>query len=640
MEIAKELVLILKQNNKSHVGYGLQKECEALVGYILQNMIRSQMPTLNAVMKNEEDSIRYREQGNQHFVMGDDLEAIECYTLSLAYANSDELMAYAHANRSAALYRKQLYKECLIDIDAALHHGYPKKKQKNLKERGDKAIIEIKKLLGIDYSEDVNNQKDIGKAYVSGECKEKSDTSKPTENAEYIKNETTIKEDQWLNVSRKQNTMDNENYLYYTTKILPQKPRYLQNDDFSKLTYGPSQEVPAISDGIVISFSERYGRHYVATREFQPGDIISIEDPYAHVIYEERYYTHCHYCLSKSYNLIPCAECPIAQYCSEKCRKLAWEVCHKTECPILKLLTNLLNVDKDKIRMISKIIRLLIVITENGIKIKELQEDMKIAESNSDNRTAGFTDTAILDSFSTRSALSLATNMTTRPLIGISAFACISALAVILLATQTKFFSKKYEIDDMKDISEFSELRFCASIMLRACVIMSSNCFSIQQEPGIISGSGLYIAHSLYNHSCAPNTFRHFEDLTMITRALTPIRIGDQIFTSYGGVYAHMSRSERKQKILQDYFFDCDCPACENEWPTYNEIVRSHIGSISKNKQLVEKLKPFREKLLANMYDIEAVKAILDMLHKEVKTHPCEEILNAEQYLKSYYLDP
>lgn len=58
-------------------------------------------------------------------------------------------------------------------------------------------------------------------------------------------------------------------------------------------------------------------------------------------------------------------------------------MCHETECPILKLLTNLLNVDKDKIRMISKIIRLLIVVTENGTKLKELQEDMKIAESNS-----------------------------------------------------------------------------------------------------------------------------------------------------------------------------------------------------------------------------------------------------------------
>jgi len=52
----------------------------------------------------------------------------------------------------------------------------------------------------------------------------------------------------------------------------------------------------------------------------------------------------------------------------------------------------------------------------------------------------------------------------------------------------------------------------------------------------------------------------------------------------------------------------------------------------------VEKLMPFRERLLANMYDIEAVKAVLDILYKEVNKHPCEEILHAEQYLKSYYL--
>ncbi|XP_011703831.1 PREDICTED: SET and MYND domain-containing protein 4-like isoform X1 [Wasmannia auropunctata] len=631
MEIAKELVLTLKQNNKSHVGYGLQKECEALVGHILQNMVKSQMPPLYAVKKNEEDSIRYREEGNQHFVMGDDLEAIECYTLSLAYADSDQLMAYAHANRSAALYRKQLYKECLIDIEAALSHGYPKEKQRNLKDRGDKAITEIKEMLRL---EDTDYQKITNESYLCDSI-ERS-VPNPEDLAEYAGNGAAVGNDQ--GIPKKQGATSNESYAHYATKVPPRKPRYLQAEDFSKLTYGPNRQVPAVSDGVAISFSGRYGRHYIATREFKPGDIVSIEDPYAHVIYEERYYTHCHYCLSRSYNLIPCSECPIAQYCSENCRKLAWEMCHETECPILKLLTNLLNVDKDKIRMISKIIRLLIVVTENGTKIKELQQDMKTAESNSDNRTAGFTDTGILDSFSARSALSLATNMTTRPLIGISAFACISALAVILLATQTKFFSKRYEIDDLKDISEFSEIKFCASIMFRACVIMSSNCFSIQQEPGIVSGSGLYVAHSLYNHSCAPNTFRHFEGLTMITRALTPIHPGDQIFTSYGGIYAYMSRSERKQKILQDYFLDCDCPACENDWPTYNEILRDHIGSISKNKQLVEKLRPFRERLLANMYDIEAVKAVLDLLYREVNKHPCEEILHAEQYLKSYYL--
>lgn len=213
--------------------------------------------------------------------MGDDDEAIKCYTLSLAYANNNELIGYAHANRSAALYRKQLYKECLIDIDAALNHGYPKEKRKKLKERGDRAIMEIKKLLQID-SENIETQIDM---LCSNGNNEKT-IVKP--NIEHIMNETTIEKEQKINDTKKQDSTVNENYLYYTTKILPQKSRYLQNDNFSKLIYGPSKEVPAVSDGIAISFSERYGRHYIAMQNFKPGDIISIEDPYAYVIYEER----------------------------------------------------------------------------------------------------------------------------------------------------------------------------------------------------------------------------------------------------------------------------------------------------------------------------------------------------------------
>lgn len=209
--------------------------------------------------------------------MSDDLEAIECYTLSLAYADSDELMAHAHANRSAALYRKQLYKECLIDIDAALSHGYPKEKQKNLKDRGDKAITEIKKLLQLD-SKDIDDQK------IMNEYLYDSIERSVTEDIKHIGNRAMI-----INgIPQKQGTASNESYFHYATKISPEKPRYLQEENFSKLMNGPSREVPAVSDGVTISFSERYGRHYIATREFKSGDIVSIEDPYTHVIYEER----------------------------------------------------------------------------------------------------------------------------------------------------------------------------------------------------------------------------------------------------------------------------------------------------------------------------------------------------------------
>ncbi|XP_076248796.1 protein-lysine N-methyltransferase SMYD4 isoform X2 [Calliopsis andreniformis] len=631
MDIARELVLTLKQANQSNVGYGLQKECEALIGHILQNMVQSQLPILIPEMKNEEDSIRYREEGNQHFVMGDDVEAIKSYTMSLAYASDKELMSYAHANRSAALYRKQYYKQCLIDVDTALNLGYPEEKRKKLRERGAKAVDEIKKQLKLKKGVAIDIQK------VLNMClSEKVIDIPPT--VKYRNGKIELKDE------IKKNTEINENKKEVTNghsevpmNIEEKTPRYLAHEGPLKLIYGPSKEAPAVSDGISIVYSEKFGRHLEATREFQPGDVVSFEDPLSHVIYTHRYYTHCHHCLTRSYNLIPCPKCPMAMYCSEKCRLIAWDTAHQIECPILSILGNLFDVDKDKVRMLTKIVRFLIVVTAKGKKIAELREDMKKAECNPDKRTAGFTDEGILDSNSARSALSLATNMSTRPLLGISAFACISALATILLATQTDFFCKKYEMEQLKDIDNFSELTFCGTLMFRACLITSSNCFTVQQEPGIQTGSGLYVTHSLYNHSCAPNTFRHFEGLTMITRALEPIYPGNQIFTGYGPAYAHQPRTERREKIMEDYFFECDCPACAANWPMYNEILQDHIGSITKNKELVEKLKPYKQRLRKNMYDIDAVKSVLGILYKEV-SQPCEEIVHAEQYLKSFYL--
>ncbi|XP_033212943.1 SET and MYND domain-containing protein 4-like isoform X2 [Belonocnema kinseyi] len=633
MESVKELILNFKKR-KSHVGYGFQKESEALVSHVLDNFLKTPLPDLEPERKNEEDSIRYREEGNQHFVAGDDSAAIECYTKSLAFADSKELMATAHANRSAALFRKQLYKQCLIEIDAALSLDYPEEKKEKLKERGRKALKKISNSYGSTETENSKTEK-----FDPFETKSNDKVNSKFPLIQNVPNLEETKEAAVLNNIPKENPISLTDLNGSSSPGTSNNPRYLKTEGKLSLTYGPSEESSSASSGLSICISEKYGRHIIATRSFEPGDILSLEDPYSYTIYRDKKYTHCHHCLLRSHNMIPCPHCPIAQYCSEQCKNLDWKLAHCTECPISSLLSNLLHFDVDKTRMLSKIVRFLIVATKNGTDIEGLRQDIKDAESNRDSRTAGFTENGILDSKSARAALSLATNMSTRPPIGLSAFACISALAATLLATQTTFFGVKYEASQLKNISELSNIKFCASLMFRACVITSSNCFSIQQRPGVKSGSGLYIFHSLFNHSCTPNTLRHFEGLKMITRAMEWISPGDQVFTSYGGGYQHMPRSERKKKMMEDYFFDCDCTACIFDWPTYPEIIRNHVGSISKNKELVGKLKPFKKRLLEDKYDVDAAKSILKILYKEAKM-PCEEIVHGVQYLKSYYLDP
>ncbi|XP_046605374.1 SET and MYND domain-containing protein 4-like isoform X3 [Neodiprion virginianus] len=582
MDQAKQLVLALKQNNKSHVGYGLQQESEALVSHILQNMVKSSLPRFKPKMKNSKDSMRYREEGNQRFVSGEDIEAIESYTKSLAYADSPELMAYAYANRSAALYRKQLYEECLIDINAALSLDYPASKKKKLQERGQNAMSAVMKRTSKSNGK-LHDMNRIENNHSSDtESKEKCASDSSVEND--VCEKFTLIPDMGFEMAALERSLTESNITCdvknFSINSLDCKtsrdieiPEYLANEGLPQLAYGPSKEAPSASDGVQITYSEKFGRHLIATKAFKPGDVIAAEKPFASVIYAERYYTHCNHCLSKCYNLIACPNCPMALYCSNHCQKLAWAAAHQIECRIISLLPNLLNVDEDKIRMLTKIMRLLIMVTQNGMLIDELRKDTEVAESNS----------------------------------------------------------------ELKDVSMYADIPFCGAIMLRACVIMSSNCFSIQQDPGIKSGSGLYVLHSLQNHSCAPNTFRHFEGLTMITRALEPIAVGEQIFTCYGTAHGCMPRNERKKKIMEEYFFECECPACYNDWPSYKEILENHIGSITKNKDLVQKLKPFKKKLLKNKYDIHAVKSIIEILHEET-TKPCEEMIHAIQFLKSYYL--
>lgn len=62
MDLAKDLIMAFKKNN-SHGGYGLQKECEALVSHVLINIVKSKLPTLIADVKNNQDSNKFREEG-------------------------------------------------------------------------------------------------------------------------------------------------------------------------------------------------------------------------------------------------------------------------------------------------------------------------------------------------------------------------------------------------------------------------------------------------------------------------------------------------------------------------------------------------------------------------------------------------
>ncbi|KAG8236842.1 hypothetical protein J437_LFUL017126 [Ladona fulva] len=85
-------------------------------------------------------------------------------------------------------------------------------------------------------------------------------------------------------------------------------------------------------------------------------------------------------------------------------------------------------------------------------------------------------------------------------------------------------------------------------------------------------GAAAYALLSLINHSCDPNVVRHSSGNKAVLRAIRPIREGEQIMDNYGYHYAVHSLGIRQSNLKGQYFFDCNCIACLEKWPCYQDL--------------------------------------------------------------------
>lgn len=217
------------------------------------------------------------------------MKAIELYSKSLAYAKSNLMMSNARANRSAALYRKKFYIECIVDINAALTMDYPADKVGKLRERGQKALNRIKEMLLVSDQDDSSELLKLFEQYEKrGEVLDPLRMKKENVTLEG-KDEDEKKEEKELGILKdlkiEEKKKKSDNVGIFAVSGLAPDPKYLADEGRPVLTYGPSNEAPALSKGLKITYSQKYGRHVVATKEFKPGDVVAVEEPFAHVLY-------------------------------------------------------------------------------------------------------------------------------------------------------------------------------------------------------------------------------------------------------------------------------------------------------------------------------------------------------------------
>lgn len=80
-------------------------------------------------------------------------------------------------------------------------------------------------------------------------------------------------------------------------------------------------------------------------------------------------------------------------------------------------------------------------------------------------------------------------------------------------------------------------------------------------------GDGIPPTHSLFNHSCNPNCCAYSYGKVSVVRAVRSIPKGSAATISYVVLYYVNNVMQRKNLLLDHYYFICKCEACEGKWP-------------------------------------------------------------------------
>lgn len=269
-----------------------------------------------------------------------------------------------------------------------------------------------------------------------------------------------------------------------------------------------SKCIECAANCLQISENAEFGRHVIATKRINTGDVLAIERPFAATLLKEHYLTHCYNCLKFTYNLIPCRGCVHVGFCSETCRESSWNSWHKYECLIID---RLIQAQFHKLVLIA----LKIVLITRGATGENLQENVYKSQSYSE-------------------ICQLITNHELREPKELFRRCVVVASIYDLMKNHTDLF-------DVEDEGRFKKM------LLKHFEAASSNFHEISEfvlgssETNQEIGVGAYSFLSLLNHSCSPNVVRHCYGQSIVLRALKPIEKDEQILDNYGSVVLRLN---------------------------------------------------------------------------------------------------
>jgi len=489
---------------------------------------------------------KVRVEGNQYFKTKNYTMALSKYTESLSYAPllekgdaEDSLASLAFANRSAVLFQMGMHQLCLDDISHALSMNYPSSLAYKLYDRKGQCLMALDKpseaVLSFQAAANALSVSDLG----DGRRKQwQVDLKKRMQTCELEKSND-------LGSSLTQ--------VCDTSQTIPHINEHQRNARFESL-----------SDACDVVHDPLLGRYIIATREILPGEVVLNEKPYASIMLADSRLDHCSHCYKFTLAPIPCPSCYHCLYCSKECRSVAYKLYHRVECPIGEIMEKS-GVDKFAILAVRTL-----VVTPLDTVCKYCKP---ISVGDVGNLHSGIQNDDVYRADSYEAICGLVTHAENR-----TAHDLFRRAAIAIFLLRCLCFAGFFETENPTvDILSGAGGLLLSHLQSFPCNAHEIAEFDLDPEAVATSvphelGAGIYATLSLFNHSCDPAVTRNFYGDRCIVRTIRLVRAGDELSDNYGAVFPMQSRSERHAKLLPQYFFECQCTACLEEWPLFSTL--------------------------------------------------------------------
>ncbi|XP_047102069.1 SET and MYND domain-containing protein 4-like isoform X2 [Schistocerca piceifrons] len=276
---------------------------------------------------------------------------------------------------------------------------------------------------------------------------------------------------------------------------------------------GRSDQYPSLSSFVTIKNSAEMGRYAEAVQKIKTGDVVLTEDAHCAVLLAERCETNCFHCFRRFSYPVPCPNCSAIAFCSNFCRDRALESHHKMECGILQILW------------------------DSGASVT-----------------------------------------------------CLMALRIISQKGLQYFLGLKDSLTKGQEGTSISEDKiegelteneaFIGGLLLHHLELLQFNAHEISEiilnkdgtAKSVFLGGGLYPTLALFNHSCNPSIVRYFHGTSVAVRTVRTLHVGEMVSENYGPNFMQVHKEERQNILKDQYWFECKCIPCIQDWPTFVEM--------------------------------------------------------------------